>query len=135
VPISPWLYVCTLLLALFLGFGKRRHELTTLEHAAVRHRANLEAYSVPLLDQIIAVVASAVLMAYSIYTFDASSVPRNHAMMLTIPFVAYAVFRYLYLLHRKDFGGSPEVLLFADRPLLLCIVGWGLTSVAIMYVG
>ena len=78
-------------------------------------------------------VASAVLMAYSMYTFAAPNVPADHAMMLTIPFVAYAVFRYLYLLHRKDLGGSPEVLLFADRPLLLCILGWGLTSVAILY--
>ena len=135
VPISPWLYVCTMLLALFIGFGKRRHELTTLDAAAARHRANLDAYTVPLLDQLISVVASAVVMAYSIYTFDASTVPENQAMMLTIPFVAYAVFRYLYLLHRKDLGGSPEVLLFADRPLLLCIAGWGLASVTILYLG
>jgi len=133
VPVSPWLYVCTLLLALFIGFGKRRHELTTLEGAAGRHRANLDAYSVPLLDQLIGIVASATVMAYSIYTFDASSVPRNHAMMLTIPFVAYAIFRYLYLIHRRDLGGSPEILLFSDRPLLACIVGWGLASIGIIY--
>lgn len=133
VPISPWLYVCTLLLALFIGFGKRRHELTTLDDAAVRHRANLDAYTVPLLDQLIGVVASATVMAYSIYTFDASSVPRNHAMMLTIPFVAYAIFRYLYLIHRRDLGGSPEILLFSDRPLLLCILGWGISSIVIIY--
>jgi 4-hydroxybenzoate polyprenyltransferase len=133
VPISPWLYVCTLLLALFLGFGKRRNELSTLDAAAVRHRANLEAYTIPFLDQLISVVASAVVMAYSIYTFAATNVPENHAMMLTIPFVAYAVFRYLFLIHRRDLGGSPEILLFTDRPLLLCILGWGLTSVAILY--
>ena len=133
VPVSPWLYLCTLLLALFIGFGKRRHELTSLEAEAVRHRANLEAYSVPLLDQITGVVASAIVMAYSLYTFDAPNVPSNQAMMLTIPFVVYAVFRYLYLTQRRDLGGAPEVLLFADRSLLACIVGWGVTSVAILY--
>ena len=133
VPISPWLYLCTMLLALFVGFGKRRHELTSLEAEAVRHRANLEAYSVGLLDQIIAVVASATVMAYAFYTFDGPNLPRNHAMMLTIPFVVYAVFRYLYLVHRRDLGGAPEALLFADPPLLVCIAGWGLSSVAILY--
>jgi 4-hydroxybenzoate polyprenyltransferase len=133
VPISPWLYVCTMLLALFLGFGKRRNELSTLQEAAVHHRANLDSYSLPLLDQIIAVVASATVMTYSLYTFDAPNVPANHAMMLTIPFVAYAIFRYLFLIYRKDQGGSPEVLLVTDHPLLLCILGWAATSVAILY--
>jgi 4-hydroxybenzoate polyprenyltransferase len=133
VPISPWLYVCTMLLALFLGFGKRRHELATLQETAVHHRANLDSYSLPLLDQIIAVVASATVMTYSLYTFDAPNVPENHAMMLTIPFVAYAVFRYLFLIYRRHEGGSPEVLLVTDYPLLLCILGWAVTSVAILY--
>ena len=133
VPISPWLYVCTMLLALFLGFGKRRHELATLQQEAVNHRANLASYSLPLLDQIIAVVASATVMAYSLYTFDAPNVPDNHAMMLTIPFVVYAIFRYLYLIYRRDLGGSPEVLLVTDRPLFLSIIGWALTSIAILY--
>ena len=133
VPVSPWLYLCTLLLALFIGFGKRRHELTSLEAAAVRHRANLESYTVPLLDQITGVVAAATVMAYSLYTFDAPNLPPNHAMMLTIPFVVYALFRYLFLVQRRDLGGAPEVLLFADRALLACIAGWGLTSVAILY--
>ena len=133
VPVSPWLYLCTLLLALFVGFGKRRHELTSLDTEAVRHRVNLEAYSVPLLDQIIGVVASAIVMTYSLYTFAAPNVPQNHAMMLTIPFVVYGLFRYLYLIQRRDLGGAPETLLFADRPLLVCIAGWGLTSVAILY--
>jgi 4-hydroxybenzoate polyprenyltransferase len=133
VPVSPWLYLCTLLLALFIGFGKRRHELTSLEGEAVRHRVNLEAYSVPLLDQIIGVMAAAIVMAYSLYTFDASNVPRNHAMMLTIPFIVYALFRYLYLIQRGDLGGAPETLLFTDRALLVCIAGWALTSVIILY--
>jgi 4-hydroxybenzoate polyprenyltransferase len=133
VPISPWLYVCTMLLALFIGFGKRRHELTSLHDAAALHRANLSAYSLPLLDQMISVIASATVMAYSFYTFDAASVPRNHAMMLTIPFVAYAIFRYLYLIHHDDRTGSPETLLFADAPLFICIASWGVTSVVILY--
>jgi 4-hydroxybenzoate polyprenyltransferase len=133
VPISPWLYVCTMLLALFVGFGKRRHELASLEEAAGQHRANLDAYSLPMLDQIIGVVAASTVMAYSLYTFDAASVPRNHALMLTIPFVVYAIFRYLYLIHKHELGGTPEVLLFTDRPLFFCIVGWGFTSLLILY--
>jgi 4-hydroxybenzoate polyprenyltransferase len=134
VPISPWLYVCTMLGALFIGFAKRRNELATLEHFAGRHRANLDAYSLPMLDQIIAIVSAAMLMAYSLYTFDAPNVPSNHAMMLTIPFVLYAHFRYLYLVYRKDLGGSPEAILVTDKPLFACIVGWGLTSLAILHV-
>jgi 4-hydroxybenzoate polyprenyltransferase len=133
VPISPWLYVCTMLGALFIGFAKRRNELATLEHLAGRHRANLDDYSIPMLDQIIAIVASATVMTYSLYTFDAPSVPQNHAMMLTIPFVVYAIFRYLYLIYRRQLGGSPEVLLVTDKPLFACIVGWGVASVAIRY--
>lgn len=133
VPISPWLYLCTLLLALFLGFGKRRNELTLLTDDAKSHRASLDDYTLPLLDQLIAVVAASTIMAYSLYTFDASTVPANHAMMLTIPFVAFAIFRYLYLIHRKHLGGSPENLLFSDRPLLVCILGWGITAMTTIY--
>ena len=131
VTISPWLLVCTMLLALFIGFGKRRHELVALGHVTDR-RKSLSGYSLVFLDQLIGTVASATVMAYSIYTFDASNVPRNHAMMLTIPFVAYAVFRYLFLIHRDELSGTPEALLFADRPLLLAIVAWGLSSIAIL---
>jgi len=133
VPISPWLYVCTMLGALFIGFGKRRHELESLDGIAVQHRANLDQYSLQLLDQIIAIISSAILMAYSLYTFDASNVPDNHAMMLTIPFVLYALFRYLYLIYSKKEGGSPEVLLVTDRPMLFCIISWGLSSGVILY--
>ena len=129
--ISPWLLVCTMLLALFIGFGKRRHELASLADAT-GHRANLGDYSLPLLDQIIGIVASATVVAYSLYTFDAA-VPGNYAMMLTIPFVLYAIFRYLYLIHRRELGGTPEALLFSDRPLFACIVAWGVTSVLILY--
>ncbi len=132
VPVSPWLYLCTLLLALFIGFGKRRHELTFLEDEAVRHRSNLASYTVPLLDQFISLIGAAIVMAYSLYTFDAPNLPENHAMMLTIPFVVYALFRYLYLIQRGD-GGAPEILLFADRALLVSIAGWGLVSVILLY--
>jgi 4-hydroxybenzoate polyprenyltransferase len=133
VPASPWLYVCTALGALFIGFGKRRNEIVTLEAAAGHHRANLEEYSLPMLDQIIAIVSAAMLIAYSLYTFDAANVPDSHAMMLTIPFVAYGLFRYLYLIYRRGEGGSPEVLLIKDPGLISCIAGWVATSLIILY--
>jgi 4-hydroxybenzoate polyprenyltransferase len=133
VPISPWLYVCTMLLALFVGFGKRRQELTSLAEDATAHRESLHGYTVQLLDQFINILAAATVIAYSVYTFDAAAVPRNHAMMLTIPFVVYAIFRYLLITQRSDLGGAPETLLFADRPLLLSLIGWGFTSALIIY--
>jgi len=133
VPASPWLYVCTALGALFIGFGKRRNEIVTLEAAAGHHRANLEEYSLPMLDQIIAIVSAAMLIAYSLYTFDAANVPDSHAMMLTIPFVAYGLFRYLFLIYRRGEGGSPEVLLIKDPGLISCIAGWVTTSLIILY--
>ena len=132
-PISPWLYVCTVLLSLCLGFAKRRHELMLLEAGAGSHRPVLDEYSATLLEEIIAVVTSATVMAYALYTFNAENLPRNHAMMFTIPFVLYAVFRYLYLVYRKGEGGNPEEALFSDRPLLICILLWGITSVVILY--
>lgn len=98
IPVSPWLYVCTMLLALFIGFGKRRHELTSLTSVAGRHRSSLDAHSVELLDQLLSVVAAATIVAYSFHTFGASAASTNHAMMLTIPFVVYAIFRYLFLI-------------------------------------
>ncbi len=134
VPISPWLYVCTTLLALFLGFGKRRHELILLEEGADEHRAILREYTLRLLDEMIAIVTSAAVMAYSLYTFSAPNLPPNHSMMLTIPFVLYGIFRYLYLIHIKNKGGSPEEILLEDLPLLIDIVLWGITVVAILYV-
>jgi 4-hydroxybenzoate polyprenyltransferase len=133
VPISPWLYVCTALGALFIGFGKRRNEIVTLEAAAGQHRANLDDYSLPMLDQIIAIVSAAMLISYSLYTFDAANVKDSRAMMLTIPFVAYGLFRYLYLIYRRGEGGSPEVLLIKDPGLISCIVGWVATSLVILY--
>ena len=133
VPISPWLYVCTALGALFIGFGKRRNELVTLDALAGQHRANLEEYSLPMLDQIIGIVSAAMLISYSLYTFDAGNVPDSRAMMLTIPFVAYGLFRYLYLIYRRGEGGSPELLLIKDPGLITCIIGWVAASLAILY--
>ncbi len=134
VPISPWLYVCTILGALFLAFSKRRHELVLLEGSAANHRRILQEYTIPLLDQMISVVTSATVIAYSLYTFSAEYLPRNHSMMLTIPFLLYGIFRYLYLIHMKGIGGSPEEVLLTDRPLQATIAGWGLACVVILYV-
>jgi 4-hydroxybenzoate polyprenyltransferase len=134
VPVSPWLYLCVVLGALFLGFGKRRHELLLLEDNAGRHRPSLNEYSVPLLDQILVVVATATVVAYSLYTFTAETLPRNKAMMLTIPFVLYGVLRYFYLIHQRNLGGSPEEALLSDRPLLATVVLWLLSSLVILYV-
>jgi hypothetical protein len=133
VPISPWLYVCTVLLALFLGFGKRRNEIQVLEGVAGLHRKNLEEYSVGLLDQLILLTAAATVMSYSLYSFTAPSLPDNHAMMLTIPFVLYGIFRYLLLVYVREEGGAPEQLLLSDRPLLISVFLWAAAAVAVLY--
>ncbi|HUG16295.1 MAG TPA: decaprenyl-phosphate phosphoribosyltransferase [Thermomicrobiales bacterium] len=133
VPISPWLYVCTILLSLFIGFAKRRHELQLLEESAGAHRRNLNDYSSNLLDQFILIAAAATVMAYALYTFTSPSLPDSHAMMVTIPFVLYAMFRYLFLVHRRDEGGSPEQMLLSDLPLLTCIILWGVVTIVILY--
>jgi len=133
VPVSPWLYVCTVLFSLMLGFAKRRHELVLLESGAGSHRKVLEEYSATLLEEIIAVLTSATVMAYALYTFNAENLPKNRAMMFTIPFVLYAVFRYLYLVYRKGEGGDPVEALYSDRPLLVCIALWGIASIGILY--
>jgi len=133
VPISPWLYACTVLGALFLGFGKRRHELILLEGKATTHRPILEEYTAPMLDQLITIVTATTIMAYSLYTFSAPNLPRNNAMMLTIPFVLYGAFRYLYLVHLKNAGGSPEEMLLKDKPLLFDVLLWVAASATILY--
>lgn len=135
VPISPWLYIATLLGALLIGLGKRRAELQTLGVQATGHRRNLESYSLELVDQLILVVSSAALMTYALYTFSAENLPRNHSMMLTIPVVLYGLFRYLFLVHQGDSGGAPEDLLFRDRPLLLAVITWALLAVMVLYLG
>ncbi len=131
---SPWMYTCMALLALFIGFSKRRHELATLGGGANAHRAILQEYNLPLLDQIITIVTAATLVAYSLYTALAENLPPNHAMMLTIPFVLYSLFRYLYLVHVKGLGGEPEEIVLRDRPLQVGVVLWGISVVLIMYV-
>jgi 4-hydroxybenzoate polyprenyltransferase len=122
VTISPWLLICTTLLSLFLGLGKRRHELLLLEGAASSHRATLNDYSPELLNQLLSSVTAATLVSYSIYTFTSGHGP---AMMLTIPFVLFGLFRYLYLIYCRDLGGSPEEILLTDRQLLLTVILWG----------
>jgi 4-hydroxybenzoate polyprenyltransferase len=130
---SPWLYICMTLLALLFGFGKRRHELTLLKDNADAHRQSLQEYNLPLLDHIISIVTAATLLAYSLYTFSAPNLPPNHAMMLTIPFILYAIFRYLYLVHVKGMGGAPEEIALSDRPLQATFILWGLSVVVVMY--
>ena len=133
VPISPWLYVCTTLLALFIGISRRRHELILLAESANEHRASLNEYTLPLLDQMIAVVTSATIIAYSLYTFSAPNLPSNHTMMLTIPFVLYGLLRYLYLIHVEGKGGTPEEIFFSDLPLIIDLGLWALAVIAILY--
>lgn len=130
---SPWLYVVTTLLALYIGFGKRRAELTLLEGDAQSHRRVLEGYNLALLDQLITIVSSSTILAYSLYTFSAPNLPADHTMMLTIPFVLYGVFRYLYLIQVKHEGGAPEELLLLDRPLQATIFLYGLSILLIIY--
>jgi 4-hydroxybenzoate polyprenyltransferase len=135
VPISDWLVICTILLALFLGLSKRRHELTLLAAGAAGHRRILEEYDPYLLDQMIAVVAAATLVAYIIYCLSPETTARfgTHWLVLTVPFPIYGLFRYLYIVHRKDGGGNPSEMLLTDRPLLSCVGLWGLTVVAVIY--
>jgi len=133
---SPWLYVCMTLLALFLGFGKRRHELFTLGASANDHRSTLQHYSLELIDQMSVVVTSAAIMAYSLYTFSAANLPRTDGqplMMLTIPFVLYALFRYQYLIYVKREGGTPEEIALGDIPLIVDLTLYGITVLILMY--
>lgn len=131
---SPWLYVCTIFLALFLAIGKRRHELTFLAEEANAHRKILDEYNVNFLDSMIHLVTTSAVISYSFYTFSAVNLPPDHTMMLTIPFVLYFVFRYQYLIHVKEEGGAPEMLLYTDLPLFLGVALWGISIVLIMYV-
>ncbi len=133
-PISPWLYVVTILLALFLAISKRRHELILLQQNRGAHRRVLEEYTEELLDEMLSVVTASTVIAYSLYTFTAHNLPQNHTMMLTIPFALYGLFRYLYLIHRKNLGGAPEEALLQDKPLLTTIVLWGLLVITILYI-
>ncbi len=131
---SPWLYVCMTLLALLIGFGKRRHELVLLREDASGHRQSLQEYNLALLDHVISIVTASTLLAYALYTFSAPNLPPNQTMMLTIPFVLYGIFRYLYLIHVRGMGGAPEEIVLTDRPLQATIVLWGLAVTLVIYV-
>jgi uncharacterized membrane protein YfcA len=130
---SPWLYVVMTLLALYLGFGKRRAELALLSDDAATHRKVLRGYSVPLLDQYIMIVSGMTIVSYSLYTFSAPNLPANHTMMLTIPFVVYAIFRYLYLIEVEHAGGAPEEILLSDRPFQVSMLLWAVAVLAVFY--
>lgn len=130
---SPWLYVVTTLLSLFIGFGKRRAELVLLSENANQHRIVFEGYSIPFLDQLITIVSSTTVVSYSLYTFSAPNLPENHSMMLTIPFVLYGIFRYLYLIQIKQSGGAPEELVLKDKPLQLSVFFYGISVLMIFY--
>jgi 4-hydroxybenzoate polyprenyltransferase len=135
VEVSSWLLVCTVLLALFLGLGKRRHELVLMEDSAGEHRQILKDYSPYLLDQMIAVVTASTVVAYALYTMSSETVTKfgTKNLEFTIPFVLYGIFRYLYLIHQKKAGGSPERVLLSDRPLLLDIALWAVAVGIIVY--
>jgi len=135
VILSPWLLVCAFFLALFLAIGKRRHELATLEGDAARHRAALGAYTPRLLDQLVSVVTSATLLAYSVYTIAPETIEKfgGRPLYLTIPFVLYGIFRYLYLMYAEEKGGNPSEHLYRDRPTLVNVILWGAALLAILY--
>lgn len=128
VLVSPWLIICTFLLALFLALGKRRHEIFILGDDAKEHRQSLKGYSTDVLDQMIIITTSTLIMSYSLYTFFSN----NILMMLTIPFAFYGIFRYLFLIHSKKLGGEPEML-FKDSGMLISIILWVLIVVGVLY--
>jgi 4-hydroxybenzoate polyprenyltransferase len=135
VPTSEWLIICTVLLALFLGFSKRRHELTMLESTADDHRAVLQHYSPYFLDQMIGIVTASTVMSYILYTISDDTVGKfgTKNLIYTVPFVLYGIFRYLYLVHKRDKGGDPTRLALTDRPLLVNTILWICAASAIIY--
>jgi 4-hydroxybenzoate polyprenyltransferase len=135
VPISNWLLFITILGALFLALSKRRHELVLLADGATGHRPILQEYTPYLLDQMIAVVTASTLVAYAFYTVSPDTVEKFHTnhLGLTLPFLLYGIFRYLYLVHQKEGGGSPSEMLLNDRPLLACVALWALAVALIIY--
>jgi len=136
VPASTWMLINTLLLALFLGLGKRRYELVWLEGSAAAHRQTLSRYSSVLLDQFISVVTAAIIVIYMLYSFstEVSVKLGTDKLFVTIPFVIYGLFRYLYLIHREDQGGSPTQVLINDKPILLTVMLWLITASLVLYV-
>ncbi|MEB2287936.1 MAG: decaprenyl-phosphate phosphoribosyltransferase [Anaerolineae bacterium] len=131
---SPWLYLCAGLLALFLAIGKRRQELILLAEDAENVRATYKDYNMPLLDDMLRMVTTGSVLTYMLYTVEATTIRVNgYSMMLTIPFVIYGIFRYLYLIHVRGQGGAPDELLFEDMPLLLAVVLWVITVGVVLY--
>jgi len=131
---SPWLYVCFGMLSLFLAVGKRRQELMLLAGAAKDHRATYKEYNLPLLDDMLRMVTTGSVLAYTLYTVEAQTkLASGPAMLLTIPFVVYGIFRYLYLIHVKGEGGAPDEVLFKDRPLLIDVIAFVVAVGAIIY--
>jgi 4-hydroxybenzoate polyprenyltransferase len=135
VPVSPWLIICTFLLMLFLGFSKRRHELILLEGRATDHRTSLREYSPYFLDQMIAVVTASTVVAYAIYTVSPEVREKlgTDKLYLTIPFVLFGIFRYLYLVHQREEGGNPTQLLLTDQPLLVDVLLWVASAALLLY--
>jgi 4-hydroxybenzoate polyprenyltransferase len=135
VPLSSWLLICSTLLALFIALSKRRHELVLLEENASNHRPILKEYSAHLLDQMISVVTASTVIAYCLYTVSEDTLRKfgTSNLIYTTPFVLYGIFRYLYLVHQKSKGGSPEELLLQDRPLLIAVFLWIATAISILY--
>jgi len=133
VKVSPWLLVCTTLLALFLGLGKRRQELVLLAADASNHRKILDEYSLEWIDQMLSAITSATIVSYAFYTFTSETASQHKSLMLTIPFVMYGLFRYLFLIHKRNMGGSPETILLEDRPLQIDIFLWIVSSALILY--
>jgi len=135
VHLSPWLFICTTLLALFLGLSKRRHELTLLEDNADEHRNVLGEYTPYLLDQMISVITASTVVAYTLYTLDPGTIVKlgTDKLIFTVPFVLYGILRYLYLVHRHGRGGSPGRVLYTDKPLLFSCCLWIITVTLVLY--
>jgi len=137
VPVSPWLVICTFLLALFMGFAKRRHEVVLLDASAADHRRSLREYSPYFLDQMIAVVTASTVVAYATYTVSPEVREKlgTEYLYLTIPFVLFGIFRYLYLVHQKEEGGNPTQLMLSDVPMIVDVLLWALTAALLLYWG
>ncbi len=131
---SPWLYIVTFMLALYLGFGKRRAELAAINGAKNNTRPVLDGYTVPFLDQLLSIISAVIIISYTLYTFSSPAVPSDNRLLITIPFVVYGIFRYLYLIQVKHQGGAPEEVLFSDRWLQGTILLYLISVVYALYI-